>query len=248
MVVFDSFGTLAAIGLIAGTAGQPFGRRLGPLMMLAGAGLLALGLLDWPRPAESPAPQVAAAPPAPAADPRPAPASEPRSAAAATDDQPQMIAKARADDRPAAAARGSPPPAAAAAGPPVPLPVARPAAADQVAAAPVGPLVATVSPAAPVLQPAAAEAVVTIKLSAPAAKPLALIYATIDGTAKAGEDYEPLRGSLTFQPGSRSAALRLRLLTGAASPASGQFDLVLTADPSALALPTRKLTVTIQDD
>jgi chitinase len=42
---------------------------------------------------------------------------------------------------------------------------------------------------------------VTISLDAPAVLPVTVNYATADGTARAGEDYTGVAGSVTFVPG-----------------------------------------------
>ena len=51
-----------------------------------------------------------------------------------------------------------------------------------------------------------------IELSRPAERTVVLIYGTVDGTAKAGEDYEPRQGVLTLAPGTRSADVRVPLI------------------------------------
>jgi M6 family metalloprotease-like protein/uncharacterized repeat protein (TIGR01451 family) len=40
-----------------------------------------------------------------------------------------------------------------------------------------------------------------VELSAPAAQEIAVTFTTVDGTARAGEDYLPLRGTISFSPG-----------------------------------------------
>jgi hypothetical protein len=44
-------------------------------------------------------------------------------------------------------------------------------------------------------------AVVTLSLSAPSTKTVKVNYQTVNGTAKAGSDYDPVSGTATFAPG-----------------------------------------------
>jgi RNase P/RNase MRP subunit p29 len=68
-----------------------------------------------------------------------------------------------------------------------------------------------------------------IELSRPAEQPVVLIYGTLDGTAKAGKDYEPQQGVVTLTPGTRSADVRVPLLHP--HPGNAGFELFLMADP-----------------
>jgi hypothetical protein len=69
-----------------------------------------------------------------------------------------------------------------------------------------------------------------IELSRPAAQTVVLIYGTVDGTAKAGEDYEPQQGVVTLAAGSKSADVRVPLIEHR-RPRDVRFGLFLTADP-----------------
>jgi hypothetical protein len=51
------------------------------------------------------------------------------------------------------------------------------------------------------------DAIFTVSLSAPSGKPITLSFATADGTASAGSDYQPATGTLTFNPGETSKTL-----------------------------------------
>jgi probable HAF family extracellular repeat protein len=51
----------------------------------------------------------------------------------------------------------------------------------------------------------------TVTLSAPAASPVTVTYATSDGTARAGEDYEAQSGVLTFAPGETSKTITVKV-------------------------------------
>ena len=66
-------------------------------------------------------------------------------------------------------------------------------------------------------------------------------YATADGTAVAGEDYEAASGTLTFAPGETERTVRVRVLDDAVEDSGETFRLVLSApagatlaDPEAL--------------
>ena len=69
-----------------------------------------------------------------------------------------------------------------------------------------------------------------IELSRPAEQPVRLIYGTVDGTAKAGKDYEAQQGVVTLTPGTRSADVRVPLLEHS-HPGNAGFELFLIADP-----------------
>jgi hypothetical protein len=69
-----------------------------------------------------------------------------------------------------------------------------------------------------------------IELSRPAGQTVVLIYGTVDGTAKAGKDYQPQQGVLTLAPGSKSADVRVPLIEHR-RPQDTRFELFLTADP-----------------
>jgi RNase P/RNase MRP subunit p29 len=73
--------------------------------------------------------------------------------------------------------------------------------------------------------------VFSIELSRPAEHTIVLIYGTVDGTARAGTDYEPQQGVITLAPGTRSTQVRVPLIDRG-SPRNGtRFELFLTADP-----------------
>jgi hypothetical protein len=69
-----------------------------------------------------------------------------------------------------------------------------------------------------------------IELSRPAGQTVVLIYGTVDGTAKAGKDYQSQQGVLTLAPGSKSADVRVPLIEHR-RPQDTRFELFLTADP-----------------
>ena len=59
-------------------------------------------------------------------------------------------------------------------------------------------------------EPGARSMVFNIELSRPAEQTLVLIYGTVDGTAKAGEDYEAKQGMVTLAPGATTAKCACR--------------------------------------
>jgi RNase P/RNase MRP subunit p29 len=102
---------------------------------------------------------------------------------------------------------------------------------------------ASVDPA----EPGAANMVFKIELSRPAEQTVVLIYGTVEGTAKAGEDFEPKQGIVTLAPGSESAEVHVPLI---ASPSKGEksFELFLTADPKVAEIVDRRIIATINGD
>ncbi len=58
------------------------------------------------------------------------------------------------------------------------------------------------------------EAIFEMNLSKPSTLPVLISYATEDGTALAGEDYEPTAGQVTFAPGEVSKTIDVKLLSG----------------------------------
>jgi RNase P/RNase MRP subunit p29 len=73
--------------------------------------------------------------------------------------------------------------------------------------------------------------VFNIELSRPAEQTIVLIYGTVDGTARAGTDYEPQQGVITLAPGTRSAQVRVPLTNHRRRRDDTRFELFLTADP-----------------
>jgi hypothetical protein len=90
--------------------------------------------------------------------------------------------------------------------------------------------------------------VFNIDLSEPASRSLVLIYATIDGSAKGGIDFEPQRGVLIVDRGQISARLETPLINDGDSEDDEHLQLFLSLDPSIGTLRTKSITATIQDD
>ena len=94
-------------------------------------------------------------------------------------------------------------------------------------------------------EPGARSMVFNIELSQPAKQTIVLIYGTVDGTAKAGEDYEAQQGMVTVAPGARSVEVRVPLIEGAPEDGEKRFELVLMADPKVAQVVDRRVIATI---
>jgi hypothetical protein len=95
-------------------------------------------------------------------------------------------------------------------------------------------------------EPGARSMVFKIELSRPAAQTVVLIYGTVDGTAKAGEDYEPQQGMVTLTPGAKSAEVRVPLIADRPENGDKRFELVLMADPKVADVVDRRVIATIK--
>jgi RNase P/RNase MRP subunit p29 len=99
------------------------------------------------------------------------------------------------------------------------------------------------------VDPAAAGAagmVFRIELSRPAEQTVVLIYGTVDGTAKAGQDYEAQQGVVTLAPGTRSAEVHVPLIEHQPPRDEARFELFLAADPKVAEIVDKRITATIQ--
>jgi Calx-beta domain len=105
-------------------------------------------------------------------------------------------------------------------------------------------LKASVDPA----QPGTARVVFTIELSRPAQQPIVLIYGTVDGTARAGTDYEPQQGVITLAPGTRSMQVRVLLIGHQRPRNDARFELFLTADPRVVEIVDQRVTAIISGE
>ena len=72
-----------------------------------------------------------------------------------------------------------------------------------------------------------------------------MIYGTVDGTARAGTDYEPQQGVITLAPGTRSTQVRVPLIDHQRPRDDARFELFLTADPKVVAIAEPRVTATI---
>ncbi|MBV9627887.1 MAG: cellulase family glycosylhydrolase, partial [Xanthobacteraceae bacterium] len=73
----------------------------------------------------------------------------------------------------------------------------------------------------------------TVTLSQAATSAVTVHYATADGTAKAGTDYNALSGTLTFAPGQTTQTISVPILADSLAAPSESFTLALTAPSGA---------------
>jgi Calx-beta domain len=66
----------------------------------------------------------------------------------------------------------------------------------------------------------------------------------VDGTARAGTDYEPQQGVIALAPGTRSTQVRVPLIDQRAGDDT-RFELFLTADPKVVEITEPRITATI---
>ena len=92
------------------------------------------------------------------------------------------------------------------------------------------------------------EVVILLTLSKAPDQPLAIIYALIDGTAKAGRDFHPQEGVITLEPGNTSAEVRVRVIDDDIAEGDEQFQLFLGVDPKLAELSLEPVVATIRDD
>jgi hypothetical protein len=72
-----------------------------------------------------------------------------------------------------------------------------------------------------------------------------LIYGTVEGTAKAGKDFEPQQGMVTLAPGTKRAEVRVPLIEQPSSEGEKSFKLFLGADPKVAEVVDKRLVATI---
>jgi hypothetical protein len=85
-----------------------------------------------------------------------------------------------------------------------------------------------------------------IELSRPAEQMVVLIYGTLDGTAKAGRDYEPRQGVITLAPGAESGEVNVPLIEHQPSKGDKRFELFLIADPKVAEVVDDRIIATIK--
>jgi RNase P/RNase MRP subunit p29 len=84
-----------------------------------------------------------------------------------------------------------------------------------------------------------------IELSQPAEQTVVLIYGTVEGTAKAGKDFEPQKGMVALAPGTKSAEVRVPLIEQPSSEGEKSFELFLAADPKVAEVVDKRVVATI---
>ncbi|MDJ0944203.1 MAG: Calx-beta domain-containing protein [Kiloniellales bacterium] len=95
---------------------------------------------------------------------------------------------------------------------------------------------------------AAAEMVFELALSRPVKAEVLLIYATADGTAMAGSDYEAARGSVILAPGATSAVVTITLLDDQLAEGDESFELLVTSDMDLSEVKVQRAAAKILDD
>ena len=91
------------------------------------------------------------------------------------------------------------------------------------------------------------EALFDVALSAPCSRPVTVDYQTIDGTARAGIDYEAAGGTLTFQPGQTRLTVRVPVLGDIWEELDKQFSLRLS-NPTVVEIADAEADGAIVDD
>ena len=86
-----------------------------------------------------------------------------------------------------------------------------------------------------------------VQLSAPSSKVVRVAYTTVDGSARAGQDYEMSRGVLEFAPGEVAQWVQLRVF-GDTIPEPDQSFAVVLSDPTNADIANGIGTVTILND
>lgn len=87
-----------------------------------------------------------------------------------------------------------------------------------------------------------------VALSEPSPNSVVLIYATIDGTAIDGEDYEANRGVLVIRSGEQQARIEAPVIDDSISEGDEHLKLFLTVDPSVAVLKNSEIVATIKDN
>ncbi len=90
--------------------------------------------------------------------------------------------------------------------------------------------------------------VFNIELSEPSDSSVVLIYATIDGTAINGQDYEANRGVVVIKPGERTARIEAPVIDDDEKEDQEHLQLFLTVDPTVAVVENRQIVATIDDD
>ena len=91
------------------------------------------------------------------------------------------------------------------------------------------------------------DAVFTVRLSAPSSQPVTVDFATSDGTAGSGNDYEPTVDHITFAPGETAKHISVRIFGDTDSEADETFAIELR-DPINATIARSRGTATILND
>lgn len=90
--------------------------------------------------------------------------------------------------------------------------------------------------------------IVKFQLNKPAARPLVVLYAATESSAKAGEDFEAKSGVITFATGSSYAEVQVAIIDDDQGEDSEKFNLFLSGDPETITFSERQIAITINDN
>lgn len=91
-------------------------------------------------------------------------------------------------------------------------------------------------------------AIFKFELDKPADRPLVILYAVTEASAKAGEDFEAKSGVITFSTGSSQAEMQVAIIDDELGEDAEDFNLFLSGDPESVAFDERQIVVTINDN
>lgn len=94
----------------------------------------------------------------------------------------------------------------------------------------------------------AGDVVFKLSLSVPAPRPVVVVYSTINGTAREGEDYQSTSGVLTIIAGGRTAEIAIPLIDDQDAEDDEQFELYLLADSNVVETDHPRIAAIIRDD
>ena len=89
---------------------------------------------------------------------------------------------------------------------------------------------------------------VDVRLKPPNYTVVYVKYSTADGSARAGEDYQPVEGTLRFEPGELVKTIEIPVLGDESAEGDEQFVLLLQLVSKSKTMETIKVSLTIQDD
>ena len=89
---------------------------------------------------------------------------------------------------------------------------------------------------------------VDVRLTPPNYTVVHVRYSTADGTARAGEDYQPVEGTLRYEPGELVKTIEIPLIGDELVEGDEQFVLLLQLVSKSKTMEPIKVSMTIQDD
>lgn len=95
---------------------------------------------------------------------------------------------------------------------------------------------------------AASALVFELALSRPSKQPVLIIYGTIDRTAKAGEDYEESRGSITIRPGETATQIAVPLIDNDVAEEDKRFEVFVATDQNVATIKSKRAEGIIVND